>query len=135
MAPVVASDSLVRLLCQCAPLYLARAHARAIANFSIARMQCPSIYSFFGFRLSVWLNRRRRGNTFRNYNRKLQEFLRARQRLTQAAAPSDDCELARTLLPWPPSESEPELLQPSSLQPSSLQRFCWRRCGEEIARM
>jgi hypothetical protein len=49
------------------------------------------------------------GNAFRNY-RKLQEFSKARQRLAQAAGPSDDCKLARTLLPWPPPESEPELL-------------------------
>eukprot|EP01046_Picozoa_sp_COSAG06_P042700 COSAG06_NODE_5479_length_3453_cov_2.172033_2_plen_123_part_00 len=42
-------------------------------------------------------SRRRRGNAFTNY-KKLQEFSKARQRLpvTQAAAPSDDCELART---------------------------------------
>jgi hypothetical protein len=38
--------------------------------------------------------RRRRGNTFRNYDRKLQAFPKARQRPTQAAAaPSGDCEL------------------------------------------
>ena len=54
-------------------------------------------------------SRRRSGNAFTNY-KKLQEFSKARQRLTQAAAPSDDCELARTLLPWPPSESESALL-------------------------
>jgi hypothetical protein len=42
------------------------------------------------------------------HTQKFLEIPRARQRLTQAAAASDDCELARTLLLWPPSRSESE---------------------------